>query len=128
MALMQAGRVTGKSKSKFPFKQIFPSVHHTMVKLVQLNLKVLTNISISANFRVFVIFKEYPSINKKQCMQRKIAISAICLITFRPRRDQLVPKNYFCKRYPVVDYDKTIDIPSPMLDPSFSLTWKNLGH
>ena len=82
MALMQAGR----GKSKFPFKQIFPSVHHTVAKLVQLNLKVFTNISISAHFRVFIIFKEY--------FQKFLAISAICLITFRPRRDQLVPNLY----------------------------------
>ena len=59
MALMQAGRGTRRGKSKFPFKQIFPSVHHTVAKLVQMNLKVFKNISISAHFRVFIIFKEY---------------------------------------------------------------------
>ena len=46
MVLMKAGR----GKLKFPLKQIFPSVHHTMAKYVQLNLKVFTNITISANF------------------------------------------------------------------------------
>ena len=70
MALLQAARGTGRGKSKFPFKQIFSCVHYTMAKLVQLNLNVFANISISANFRVFIIFKEYfqknPFFNLKQ--------------------------------------------------------------
>ena len=99
---MQAGRGTEGGKSIFPFKQIFPSVHHTLAKLVQLNLKVFRNISISANFQVFIIFKKYFQkilfLNLKQyknsVWEEKIAISAICLTTFRPRRDQLIPNLY----------------------------------
>ena len=34
-------------------------------------------------------------------MGRKIVISAICLITFRPRHDQLVPNPCRCVRFAV---------------------------